>query len=35
MPAALAVSAVLCAIIDRPGRSRAQGSFAIHDQGGA
>jgi cytosine/uracil/thiamine/allantoin permease len=35
MPAALAVSAVLCAIIDRPGRSRTQGSFAIHDQGGA
>jgi cytosine/uracil/thiamine/allantoin permease len=35
MPVSLAVSAVLCAIIDRPGRSRAPGSFAIHDRGGA
>jgi cytosine permease len=35
MPVSLAVAAALCAIIDRPRRSRARGSIAIHDQGGA
>jgi cytosine permease len=37
MPVALAVSAVLCAIIDRPGRAeaRAPAGLPIHDRGGA